>query len=94
MHTHTHAVPMSEWSEFLPWSYRFRSAVGAVFPALYRETLLLGKDEPVASGVRVAEERGYRGGVVPGGAPPSSFSLYIYILPTHQRVLSSNIRDI
>ena len=61
MHTHTHAVPMSEWSEFLPWSYRFRSAVGAVFPALYRETLLLGKDEPVASGVRVAEERGHGG---------------------------------
>ena len=77
---------MSEWSEFLPWSYRFRSAVGAV--------LLLGKDEPVVPGVRVAEERGYRGGVVPGGAPPFVFSLYIYILPTHQRVLSSNIRDI
>ena len=85
-YSHTHTL--------YPWSYRFRSAVGAVFPALYRETLLLGKDEPVVPGVRVAEERGHRGGVVPGGAPPSSFFLYIYILPTHQRVFSSNIRDI
>ena len=32
----------------------------------FLSVLLLGKDEPVASGVRVAEERGHGGGVVPG----------------------------